>query len=159
MPCRRRFGAVRCREGGTPITWSALLSLLGMALAAAWFILFVAWAVDLARLANSAGSEKARVAVDVRRMMPSPPHDAGETPGADSCAKAALHRRPWIGENPRTHSGLPATAINPMMRVERCLPEDAPVGAFVLATPDLRCELAAMAASQRRTGFIYVGPR
>ena len=56
----RRLGALRRRQADKTATRSALLSRLGIVLAAVWLVLFVAWAVDLARLANAAGGEDVR---------------------------------------------------------------------------------------------------
>ena len=157
MSCRRRFGAVRCREVGKPVTGSAPLSLLGTLLAVVWFILFVAWAVDLARLASSAGSAEAGIAVNVRSAMPSPRHDGDEPAGRGAGVRAMPH--PGVGKESLGFSGLPAMLIIPVARVERCFANSTPAGVFAPATPDLRCELAAMANSQHRSGYAYVGPR
>jgi hypothetical protein len=156
---RRHFGAPRRREAAPSATRSALLLRLGTALAALWLILFAAWEVELARLANSAESEDVRLVARMRSTTTAPRHDAVEAPGIGTGTKTRPRPRPGVREVPRPFSELTPRVAMPMARADRCFADSTPVGAFALATPDLRCDLAEMAASQRRTGYVYVGPR
>ena len=138
-----------------------LLLLLAVFLAVSGSLLLVAWSADMAVPASAPADGDARTSTEAH----------GALPGAAS---------PPVSEMTNTGGGRPvpeSAASSALDTGSKCDP-----GRLALATlrdpdtwfftvgsrpdangrtkpPDLRQDLALMAARQRRTGFVYVGPR
>lgn len=150
----------RCHALGTASKRSALLPVVGVFLAVSGLILLAACVANLAAPPGTVGSVLATPVLAARRMLPAPDRHA---------------RDAWSMENMRAvrdHGGRsgPNVCVAPgMTRVVSAAPQERAKSCSVtgsrskaedlVTTPDLRCDLMAMAASQRRARFVYVEPR
>jgi len=136
-----------------------VLLALGLSLFASGLVLLVACVVDLASPA-SAASGNAPLEIADQRGLPLPTLHGREIKDA-ACNRSARNQGTCVDQKVGTAPAPGRMApVAPWEWSEDCSTgrsrPDAEGGSMSL---DLRCDLAAMAASQRHARFVYVGPR
>jgi hypothetical protein len=159
MPPDGRVRPIRDNAPETAGRRSVVLPVVGLILAAGGLILLAACVTDLASPAARTGGDAA-LATEAESLLP--------TPGLHGRGVRSMERERAV----RDHGGCVeqnvriapdttrlAPAPPPERAAERFAAESCPEDAALSTTSDLRCHLAAMAASPRRARFAYVGPR
>ena len=160
MPREARFRPVRYDALGTEGSGAVGVLLLGLFLVAGGLVLMIACVGDLASPASAAGSGSASLAIgDQRALLVLTLHSREVEAGG--CKRSVRDQIACVGQHvamaPATRRLAPTASRE---HTEECPVRGSyPDAADVAITSDLRCDLAAMAAADRRAGFVYVGPR
>jgi hypothetical protein len=159
MPRDARFRPVRDHALGIESDGAVVLPVLGLVHFASGLVLPITCVADLASPASAAGGNAPLETSDQRELaLLSVPNR--EIEGAE-CQRSARGRGACVDQKVRMVPAPWRTAhAAPWERDDECPAGRSRPGAERGSMSlDLRCDLAAMAASQRRMGFVYVGLR
>ena len=151
---------LRCHAPGTAIKRSAVLPVVGVFLAASGLIFLAACVAVLAAPPRAASSVPATPAMAARWTLPAPGRHGRDVWSIESTSAVSIHGGRSGPDMYMAPGMTQASSAALRKRAESCSVAGSRSNADDLVTPvDLRCDLMAMAASQRRARFVYVGPR